>query len=119
MKRDMDLVRTILLTVEEKGLPRGFFQLDLPGYDQETVSHHVLLLGDAGLLEVQNRKLLNHFEVMPKRLTWAGHEFLDAARNDTVWNKAKDMVKEKGGAIPFEVLKALLVKLAASVFGIG
>jgi len=119
MKRDMDLVRTILLTVEEKGPPRGFMQLDLPGYDPETVSHHVLLLGEAGLLEVLNRKLLNYFEVMPKCLTWAGHEFLDAARNDTVWNKAKEVVKEKGGAIPFEVLKVLLTKLASSVFGVG
>ena len=119
MKRDMELVRTILLAVEENGPPRGFFQLELRGYDPETVSHHVLLFGDAGLLEIHDRKLRNHFEVMPKRLTWAGHEFLDAARNDTIWNKAKELVKEKGGAVPFEVLKDLLLKLASSVFGLS
>ena len=47
------------------------------------------------------------------------HEFLDAIRNDTVWNKVKATVKEKGGAIPFEVLKLLAIQAAKSVFGIG
>jgi len=44
----------------------------------------------------------------PKRLTYSGHEFLDAARSDTVWNKAKDMVRKATGTITLEAVKVAL-----------
>jgi hypothetical protein len=47
-------------------------------------------------------------------LTWQGHEFLDAARDESRWNKAKKIVMEKGGAITFEMLKQLLLELMKS-----
>jgi hypothetical protein len=119
MKRDMELVRQILLEIEEKGPPLGIVDLSIPGHDAEEVSFHVVLLRDAGLVEAQDLTTMHGFDVRPRRLTWAGHEFLEAAKNDTVWNKAKEIVKEKGGAIPFEVLKALLVKLTSSLFGLS
>ena len=43
-------------------------------------------------------------EGLANRLTWAGHEFLDAARDDATWGKAKTAVKTAGG-VGFEVLK--------------
>jgi DNA-binding transcriptional ArsR family regulator len=116
----MELVRQILLQIEAKGEhPLGWLDLDILGYDAEVVSHHVLLLQDAGMLEAQDLSSSAGFDVRPKRLTWNGHEFLDAARNDTIWKKATEIVKEKGGAIPFEVLRVLLTKLVSGVFGVG
>ena len=35
------------------------------------------------------------------RLTWQGHEFLDAARNEDRWNQAKKTISEKGGSLTF------------------
>ncbi|MCI0378775.1 MAG: DUF2513 domain-containing protein [Gemmataceae bacterium] len=120
MKRDMDLVRSILAKVEEEGKVRGWIRdLSIPNHSAEEVSYHIQLLAEAGLLEALTRKTLGNLQALPMRLTWAGHEFLDAARNDTVWNKAKELVKDKGGAVPFEVLKGLLIKVASSVFGLG
>jgi hypothetical protein len=116
MKRDLDLIRRILFQVEEKGQVRGNVTLEIPGWTPEEISHHVWLLQDAGLLEATDLSNMRTFDVRPRKLTWAGHEFLDAARNDTVWRKTKELVKEKGGSIPFEVLKGLLVKGAASLF---
>ena len=52
-------------------------------------------------------------------LTWQGHEFLDAIRNDTIWNKTKNVVAERGGAIPFELIKELAIKLARTAFDLG
>jgi hypothetical protein len=46
----------------------------------------------------------------PIRLTWQGHEFLDAARDDTRWNKAKDAMAQVGGFV-FDVAKSLLIEL--------
>ena len=50
MKRDMDLIREILLAIETIGPPQGLARLDLPGHDPETVSYHVRLLDQAGLI---------------------------------------------------------------------
>jgi Hypothetical protein (DUF2513) len=36
--------------------------------------------------------------IVPLRLTWAGHEFLDAAREPSRWEKARDLVLKAGGA---------------------
>lgn len=119
MKRDMELIRTILFQIEKKGEnPKGLVELDISSHSAEVVSHHVLLLQEAGLVDALDLSTRAGFRMKPKRLTWAGHEFLDAARNDTVWNKAKEMVRDQGGTIPFEVLKGLLIKLVSSLFGL-
>ena len=120
MKRDVELIRKILLQIEAKGEdPLRLIQLDIPGHSESDVAYHVLLLRDAGLIEAQDLSTMGGFDMRPKRMTWEGHEFLEAAKNDTVWNKAQEIVKEKGNAIPFEVLKDLLIKVASSVFGLS
>lgn len=117
MKRDMELARKILRQVEEKSQGLGMVDLDLPGVQEEEVSYHIMLLKQAGLLKATDLSTFNGFEWKAKSLTWEGHEFLDAIKNETVWSNIKATVKEKGGAIPFEVLKALALKLAMSAFG--
>lgn len=49
---------------------------------------------------------------VPKRLTYAGHEFIEASRRDTLWQKAKTIALEKTGGLSVDVLKAILIKLA-------
>jgi hypothetical protein len=48
---------------------------------------------------------------LPGALTWDGHEFLSAVRNDTVWKKTLGVIKEHGGGLPFDVLKTVAIKL--------
>jgi hypothetical protein len=43
-----------------------------------------------------------------ERLTWEGHKFLDAARSDTAWERAKKLVLAKGGALTFDAVKTAL-----------
>src|SRR5262245_38120038 len=100
MKRDMDLARTILEQVEEKSEGTGDVALDIPGRTQREISYHVMLLNQAGLLDaidVSNSETGLYW--LAVSLTYQGHEFLDAIRNDTVWNKVKQTVKEKGASI--------------------
>jgi hypothetical protein len=47
---------------------------------------------------------------MLKRLTWEGHEFLDKAKNEKVWNKAKSIIKEKGISLSLDALKIALTE---------
>jgi hypothetical protein len=52
-----------------------------------------------------------NFHVLPRRLTWLGHEFLDAAREDLRWGQAKRLVLEKTGSVSFATLQQVLVEL--------
>lgn len=118
MKRDMDLAREILRQVEEKSQGMGTVTLEIPGHTDQEVSYHIMILHQAGLLEGVDFSSTGGLAWKAKRLTWEGHEFLDAIKNDTVWNKVKKTVTEKGGAIPFELLKVLAVQVAKAAFGI-
>jgi predicted transcriptional regulator len=116
MKRNMELVRTILIDIEAQTPTDIPLLVKIPGYSHEEVNYHLILLHEAGLIEAQKRFGDNKEEVFPERLTWAGHEFLDSARNDNVWNKTKEIVMSKGGDISFEILKGLLSSVAMSFF---
>ena len=52
-------------------------------------------------------------------LTWAGHDFAEAARDETRWKNVMKTVKEKGGSVTIDVLKALLTKLMEASFGLS
>lgn len=119
MKRDLDLTRNILEQIEEKSNGMPGMVLDLPGHTENEVSYHVKVLSEAGLLTAMDLTDSMGLDWRPISLTWHGHEFLDAIRNETVWKKIKETVKEKGGAIPFEILKTLAIQFAGSVFGVG
>jgi predicted transcriptional regulator len=118
MKRDMELVRQILIAIEEQSAETSRSRLSIEGYSKEVINYHIMLLKEAGLIEARGTHGTSTTSWTPTRLTWAGHEFLDAARNESVWNNTKEVVKDKGGAIPFEVLKDLLIKGAAAYFGL-
>jgi len=121
MKRDWDLLRWILSEAESAraGYPLvltfGSYssdhdRLDIGDRDFEEVYEHILLLGDSGLAEVRNlgQSYSEPIGAVINRLTMAGHDFLDAARDDTLWKKAMKVVDEKGGAITVGVLTQLL-----------
>lgn len=111
MKRDMDLAREILLALEEMPADEEV-ELNLEGYSQEEISYHVRLLSEAGLIEAEDRSGYGGDDWQPERLTWAGHDFLEASRDQGRWEKATKLVKEKVGGITLDALKAILIKLA-------
>lgn len=51
-------------------------------------------------------------------LTWAGHEFADAARDEARWGKAMVIVQEKGGSVTLSVLTQLLTALMKGALGL-
>lgn len=111
MKRDMDLVRQLLIQLETDGYVAG-----LPGRTAQEMAYHIALLEDAGLVtqEIYSNLFLNDSMLDGIRITWAGHEFMDASRNASVWEKAKKIALEKTGGLSYEVIKTILVQLAKS-----
>jgi hypothetical protein len=121
MKRDFDLAREILRQVEasEKAVGVGWIDLKMEGKSPIEVSYHVQLMDEAGLIEAQNLTTMGGFDWRPKRLTWAGHEFLDLSRDEDLWKKAKGAVREKLGQLSFEMLRVVLSDMAKSALGSG
>ena len=113
MKRDIDLARTVLLAIEKdkRATGHGFICLNIDDYSKEEVSYHVNLLYEAGLIEAVDLSSLTNYRWEPRKLTWRGHEFLDSARNDNLWEGAKKELK-KAGNFSFQALQNVLLNLA-------
>jgi len=114
MRRDMDLARNILFTIEEYSEPNGWAEIKIENYSQEEISYHIKLLYQAGLIEADNLTDSGGFEWKAKSLTWNGHEFLDSARSNSRWNDAKKYILEKGGNLTFDILKTVLSEIIKS-----
>ncbi len=80
--------------------------------DEQRVYHFALLIV-AGLV---------HGETVPDGrghpvstgtlgLTWAGHEFLDAHRNEAIWKKAGERIKKPGADATISLLQKVLKQL--------
>lgn len=120
MKRDIDLCRRILLEVETR--PPGQYVQGLPfagEYDAGVVEEHVALLYEAGLMDANITRFhgaATHFLI--KKLTWAGHDFLDAARDEGMWAQAKERLGASFDSVSFAVLKAMLEDIAKRALGL-
>lgn len=115
MKRDMELIRLQLLRVEgEQPEP------NLAPYTEEQRIYHMALCIEAGLVDgvVRKNEIGEPNGTAAIRLTWKGHEFLDAARNDTVWRKTIGHIKKAGIAVTLPVLEDLLKRGAKDVLGL-
>ncbi len=107
----MDLVRRILLEIENAHYNMSGIDLEVEGYNREVVSYHIMLLYEAGLIEAIDDSSFSKSEWVPTRLTWEGHEFVEASRDEDRWAKAKQVIKERGGGMAFDVIKTLLINL--------
>jgi hypothetical protein len=110
LKRDLDLLRNLLLELEKgpeaSAAGSAWESFTQAGHELATIHYHVQLLNDAGLIVADE---LVPGQWWPERITWAGHEFLDSARDDATWEEALRRVEAGSGAAPFEVVHKLLV----------
>jgi len=106
MTRDMDLFRKMLIEIE--AVPPGqWTRIKVEGATAEAIRYHAQLADDAGFIEA--RFMGNSTtEFAVQRLTYTGHEFLDAARSDTLWAKAKQKMMDSTGVLTVEGLKLAL-----------
>ena len=107
MKRDMDLIRLILLALEgdEVACERSKSE-----YDRAAIAYHAALMIEAGFVDgvVSNDENGIPAHCVLQRMTWAGHDFLDAMRDETIWKRAKESILKPIGGVAFDVLKEWL-----------
>ena len=109
MKRDMDLCRLILFKIEDEYKSTALFNLQIDGYDIETVAYHCDLLFDAGLIKSYKTQYASDkiYFFSVGALTWEGHDFLDKIRENTMWNRTKNSIKENALPMTLEVIKSV------------
>ncbi len=121
MQRDMEIVRTILLTIEDTDDPSSCLQRihdALPEVSPEVIDEYLTMLEQHGLIEIKSlaRTLSNVLLTALLKLTWEGHDFIAAAKNESVWKKMLEALKEKGygeaANAPFALIKSLLMNIA-------
>ena len=109
MKRDMELVRLILLKIEEEYRSTVIYNLKILGYDAETVAYHCKILHDAGMISDYAAQYaddeLCFFSV--GALTWDGNDLLDKIRDTSQWKKVRDTINQKGLPLLVETVKTV------------
>ncbi len=90
----------------EAGQDGGEYDLAAKKYDLPTRAHHIAIMQEAGLIIAL---VSNDEKGIPSkgailRLTWQGHDFIDAARDDTIWKKVREKVMRPAASFTFGIL---------------
>ncbi len=117
MQRDWDKIREILIKLEEMPAEKGNLCLgDFPPGEAYEYSYNTELLMEAGVIYGDMSKTLGSHasDFMAIRLTWEGHEFIDAIRSDNVWEKTKTSFVTSGLSMTFDLVKTVSTDIAAA-----
>jgi hypothetical protein len=67
------------------------------------IAEHARLLSEARLIDA---KVTGMGDIIFSSITWAGHDYMDAVRDDEIWKSTKDTLTETGG-FTLDLAKAL------------
>lgn len=127
MKRDMDVIVKILRDLQEhcktstKARVNPFpivYKLNPDNYPEctdEELWEHCQLIVERGLAQVDPK---DRFGFSFCRLTWEGHDFVDNAQDETIWNAAKKVAGKMSFGIFKTVLEQLALKSALGSIGV-
>jgi len=120
MKRDMELVRNILIALNENENGFATDKLNIEGFSDEQIGYHSYLLAQAGLIQaIENTSVgATSPTSIPQNLTWHGHEFIENAKNDNVWSQTKQAVS-KMGDVSFSVWANVLSQVVINNLNIN
>ena len=117
MRRDMDLVRRILIAMEESddGIVDGE-ALVSDAHDLRSVAHHFEIMQQAEFLsatvcDTVSGEVVSAFA---DGLTWKGHDFLASVRSDRVWAKIKLALTKSIGSASLDTIKSVGVKIGTA-----
>ena len=115
MPRDWDLIRLILLRLDEQPTSASAVgPAEIPEHPAELVSDQIRLLLYAGLVDGTWPTRGGQLFCVAKSLTRDGHAFLDKTRSLTMWNRIKEILRDKGLDLSFDAIKAALSVLEKS-----
>jgi hypothetical protein len=120
MKRDMSIIRDLLLDIESE-YTEGGFALEVTeedDYTEEEMNYHLQLMKEAKLIKLETvlDEEEEEEELLIYGLTWDGHELLDSIREEAIWQQLLVKLKREKGSMPFSVLRKQAVKAAEAYY---
>ena len=118
MKRDMELIRRILIDIEAHD------QVKLSDVSSDVLAHHILLVNEEqlikGLVAVEQ---LSGPPILQQtmayvRLTSKGHDFLGSVRDEGIWKKTMGKIAEVGGGISLSLVGTLATEYIKENLGL-
>ena len=107
MRRDWNVIRTILQTIDRELHAR----CEDCGTDYWTFETQLELMRQGGLIRSTNEEhRRRHGFIQPCNLTWLGEEFLAECSDAEIWDAVQDAIRTKGVTPSFGVLRRLLQK---------
>ncbi|WP_353106222.1 DUF2513 domain-containing protein [Acetoanaerobium noterae] len=121
MKRNLDLIRHILLTIEESEKPRlTGIDFENENFDSKQISYHIQLLIDSSYIEASSFSSIGQGfpDFIVRRITNQGHDFIDSIRDNNVFVETKNNLLKVGGSASFEIVKSVATKVLEHYLGI-
>lgn len=117
MKRDMDLIRSVLQRVEAADRSLSLPDLEFEGKTVNEVGYHVELLVHQGFIDGSIKRAWGGdcVAIHVAGLTWDGADFLEATGNNEVWSRAKTAIKTSVGTTTLSVVKSVCETVASSL----
>ncbi|WP_302297028.1 DUF2513 domain-containing protein [Mitsuokella multacida] len=120
MKRDLDLIRSILLQIE--GMDSGSKRATVDSFlalcdDRDLLAWHIKMLIDAGFIEAIDisDKLGTNYII--SCMTFSGCDYLDAIRSESIWQETRAKLQQFGGQVSLDVVKQLASALIKQQLG--
>lgn len=108
MKRDPDLIRRIVLAIQDQPARDGrrFISHELlADVDQHELREHIRLADEACLTEINvSDHLGGGWAIVAARLTNLGHDFAEELSTDEQLNRAAEWIKEAGRQVTMTLL---------------
>lgn len=125
MHRDDDLIRKLMLALE-KASSRITDRYEVEGYTRDQVAYHLGLIVRAGYAEGPGPRYSSTGSdptipsvVILDRLTPAGHDFIAAIKDDTVWARVKERLGKVGGSASLEIIGQVGAAVTKQLLGLS
>ena len=117
MKYDPDVARQILKAMEAHNDDEIPFRTNLlPDLDDAKYYFHCRLLSEAGFISIYKMRLQggsNYY--WPRELKWAGVQFIEMFKDETLWQRTKSEAAAKGVGVALETLTQIGTNLITKV----
>lgn len=126
MRRDIELIRQLLLKLEDQKIAPNVTRslrpadLQIEGYDIDVIVLHLDMLTNSPYLK--NSKIDTGGNLLFMGISWEGHELIDAIREKDVWKETLENARKNGStetiSFIFEIAKSVIKKQLKEKAGI-
>lgn len=116
MKRNLDLIRDILIFIEDGNFDfLSSDDMNFPKIEHDELTSHLELMADAGFITFIDNSVFERKIYAKIKMRYKGYDYLETIRDSTVWNKTKESIKKVSGGVTFDLIKETAISIIKSL----